>query len=83
MTGRVQGVNFRAYTQREAARLGLCGYALNCADGSVAVIAEGKRATLELLLRWLERGSPFARVEQVTPRWARATGEFTGFEVRP
>lgn len=83
VTGRVQGVYFRAHTQRQAEQLGLTGYALNHADGSVAVVAEGERAALEQLLAWLQHGPPAARVAQVSPQWTPATGEFTHFEARP
>jgi acylphosphatase len=83
VSGRVQGVNFRAHTQREAERLGLKGYALNRADGSVEVVAEGARTALEKLLAWLQHGPAQARVEQVRPRWQAARGEFARFEVRP
>lgn len=82
VTGRVQGVNFRYYTQRESERLGLRGYVLNRQDGSVEVVAEGERAALEALLAWLHRGPTAARVEQLTPRWAQPAGEFARFEVR-
>ncbi len=83
VTGRVQGVYFRAYARREAQRLGLSGYALNRADGRVEVVAEGGRAALEQLLVWLRHGPPDARVDSVAPVWERATGEFAGFEARP
>lgn len=82
VTGRVQGVNFRYYTQRESERLGLRGYVLNRQDGSVEVVAEGERAALEALLAWLHRGPTAARVEQLTPHWAQPAGGFARFEVR-
>ncbi len=82
VAGRVQGVNFRFYTQRQAEQLGLTGYALNCDDGSVEVVAEGERAALEQLLAWLHQGPPSARVDRVSPRWKAATGGFAHFEVR-
>ena len=82
VTGRVQGVNFRYYTQRESERLELRGYVLNRQDGSVEVVAEGERAALEALLAWLHRGPPAARVEQLTPHWAQPAGGFARFEVR-
>jgi acylphosphatase len=83
VTGRVQGVYFRAYAQREAARLGVQGYTLNRIDGSVEVLAEGERGVLEQLLTWLQHGSPNARVAHITAEWGQATGEFISFEVRP
>jgi len=66
ITGRVQGVFFRASTQRKARGLGLTGYALNQPDGSVAVAARGENDALDKLAAWLEKGPPGARVEQVT-----------------
>jgi len=83
VSGRVQGVYFRAHTRREAQRLGLRGYALNRADGRVEVVAEGERAALESLLAWLQRGSPESHVDRVSPAWMPATDEFAVFEARP
>lgn len=65
VTGRVQGVFFRASTQREAQRLGLAGSASNLADGSVEVIAAGGVVALDALAEWLRHGPPAARVEHV------------------
>ena len=65
VSGRVQGVFFRASTRTEAVRLGLNGYARNVADGSVEVLACGEAAALDELQRWLHKGPPAARVESV------------------
>jgi acylphosphatase len=80
--GRVQGVNFRYYTQREASGLGLTGWVANRFDGSVEVIAEGGQAALQRLLTFLHRGPPSARVTNVDADWEEATGEFDRFGVR-
>ncbi len=80
--GRVQGVNFRYYTQVEANRLNLTGWVANRFDGTVQVVAEGDRADLERLLNFLHRGSPSARVDRVEATWHAATGEFDRFRVR-
>ena len=82
VSGRVQGVNFRAHTEREATRLGLSGYVLNRRNGTVQVVAEGEREGLEALLAWLRRGPPHARVDDVSAEWLPARREFTRFEVR-
>lgn len=82
VSGRVQGVSFRYFTQREAARLGVHGYALNRSDGTVQVVAEGERAALEQLLAWLRHGPPSAHVDDVSARWQPAQHEFARFEVR-
>lgn len=65
VSGRVQGVSFRAYTQARAIALGLAGHAVNLADGRVEVLARGDDAALDRLEQWLHHGPPAARVEAV------------------
>ncbi len=65
ISGRVQGVWFRAGTREQALALGLSGYARNLLDGRVEVLAQGEPAALDALQRWLQRGPPLARVERV------------------
>ena len=64
--GRVQGVGFRAATQREAMRLGLVGHANNLSDGAVRVRAFGSDSALDALAQFLAQGPRFARVDAVT-----------------
>lgn len=80
--GVVQGVNFRYYTQERAYRLHLTGWVRNRADGSVEVLAEGPRASLDQLLEFLRRGPPAASVTEVKEAWQAPTGEFARFEIR-
>lgn len=68
VTGRVQGVFFRASTQREAQKLGVTGHAHNLADGSVEVFACGESAAVQQLKEWLWQGPPAARVTAVECR---------------
>lgn len=79
VSGRVQGVFFRAATEAAAHRLGLTGWVRNLADGSVELVACGEEAKLMELEAWLWRGPPRARVEQVqiseTP--PQSFGDFT------
>jgi acylphosphatase len=63
VSGRVQGVCFRANTRDEALRLGLRGYARNLDDGRVEVVACGEAGAVEALAGWLEHGPPLARVD--------------------
>ncbi|MCH2477608.1 MAG: acylphosphatase [Gammaproteobacteria bacterium] len=63
--GRVQGVFFRDSTQRKATGLGLTGSAINLADGSVRVIAQGNEAEINELLNWLQVGPEMSVVERV------------------
>ena len=65
VSGRVQGVFFRASTAREAERLGVRGHAVNLPDGRVEVLAVGAAAAVQELRQWLQRGPPAARVDQV------------------
>ena len=60
--GRVQGVFFRASTQREARRLGISGWVKNRPDGAVEILAEGEEDGLKELIAWANRGlSPTIR----------------------
>jgi acylphosphatase len=67
--GRVQGVGFRYFVLREASRLELDGWTANEADGSVRVVADGPRETLEVLLEALREGPPASIVERVVVDW--------------
>jgi acylphosphatase len=78
VSGRVQGVFFRASTRNEAQRLGLAGSASNLADGRVEVLASGADDALSALERWLWQGPPSARVEDVK-RESAADRDFDGF----
>ncbi len=82
VSGTVQGVGFRYSTLDVARRLGLYGWVRNRPDGSVEVVAEGQRPTLERLLEFLHRGPSGARVTHVNASWDKATGEFKTFGVR-
>ncbi|MBI5638112.1 MAG: acylphosphatase [Nitrospinae bacterium] len=80
VTGRVQGVFFRATAEETALGLGLTGWVKNCGDGSVEILAEGDRAALEKLIKWCNEGPPMARVKYVAVDWQPATGRFDTFE---
>jgi acylphosphatase len=80
--GRVQGVNFRAYTRREAVRLGLTGWVRNMPNDTVETVAEGSEDSLTDFVEFLHRGSPSASVSKVDVEWQASTNEFTDFQVR-
>ena len=65
MSGRVQGVFYRATTQEYAKRLGLCGWVRNLEDGRVECLACGSEGDLQQLESWLGRGPENALVEKV------------------
>jgi acylphosphatase len=81
VTGRVQGVSFRMYAEREAARLGVAGWVRNEPDGSVAIHVEGDEDAVEAFVRWTYDGPSLARVEHVTAQPADDTGA-TEFRTR-
>jgi acylphosphatase len=80
--GDVQGVGFRFFVLRQAARLGLVGWVANAPDGSVRVVAEGGRDALDELAGLLRRGPAGATVTDVEAHRASATNSFSRFEVR-
>lgn len=65
VSGRVQGVWFRASTRQQAEQLGLSGHAVNLPDGRVEVIACGSEAAVDALSAWLWRGPELASVTDV------------------
>lgn len=66
VSGRVQGVFFRAETQRKAKQLGLDGWVRNVDDGSVEVLICGAEAEIQKMLAWLQQGPPLAAVAAVS-----------------
>lgn len=82
ITGRVQGVGFRNFTQRRARRFGVDGWVRNEPDGSVRLEAEGTRSDLKDLVNAVRSGPRMARVENVKVDWTDAEDEFNGFRVR-
>jgi len=80
--GAVQGVGFRWFVTRQAARLGIRGWVANASDGSVRVVAEGDAASLDQLEQVLGLGPPGARVDGVESSRGSGTGGFSRFETR-
>lgn len=74
ISGRVQGVGFRAFIRRQALDRDLTGYAENLADGRVEVVAEGDKTDLEDLLVKLRNGPAHADVSDLEVEWGDATG---------
>jgi acylphosphatase len=81
VTGRVQGVFFRAHVQDAAARAGVSGWAANRPDGCVEIHVEGDEAAVEAVLRAARTGPPRAEVEDVAVRDAEPEG-WEGFATR-
>ncbi|MFQ5906932.1 MAG: acylphosphatase [bacterium] len=82
ISGRVQGVFFRANTQSMARRLNLTGWVRNLGDGRVEAVFEGSRDDAEGMLSWCHKGPPGAVVNRVEEVWEQPTGEFGDFSIR-
>ena len=81
ITGRVQGVFFRASAQRKAQELGLAGWVRNEPDGSVMAEAEGDAESLDAFIQWCKQGPAHAVVSKVTEDWQEPNGE-ESFQIR-
>ena len=82
ISGRVQGVAFRYYTQDIAKDLKLRGCVRNCWDGKVEVVIEGEKEKVKELIDWCYRGPRSAIVEKVELNWGKYIGEFNSFSIR-
>jgi len=83
ITGRVQGVFYRRFTQLRAEQLGVFGWVRNLPDGRVEVVAEGNQLSVDKLLVMLSEGPPGAITEAVEVSEQQFSGDIDGFSVRP
>jgi acylphosphatase len=81
ISGRVQDVNFRYFTQQNAKRLGIQGYVKNLPDGGVEIVAEGDKATLHRFVTILWKGPPAAKVDAVKVEERSFGEEYTSFRI--
>jgi len=81
VSGRVQGVYFRAHTHKKARALALAGWVRNLPDGRVEIVAEGGEEKVASFLDWVRLGPPASRVEDVELEWAKPQDE-RGFRIR-
>jgi len=82
ISGRVQGVFFRAGVHGEATRRSLTGWVKNLPDGRVEAVFEGDATQVEAMLAWCRTGSPLSRVDQVEAREEVLQEESKEFEIR-
>ncbi|MEM6734208.1 MAG: acylphosphatase [Myxococcota bacterium] len=82
ITGKVQGVFYRASALERAQSLNLVGSVANLPDGAVEVVTEGPRYAIEQLIEWCQVGPPAAEVEDVHVRWGTPINEFRTFSIR-
>jgi len=79
--GTVQGVNFRLYTKRQAAKLRVAGWVRNQSDGSVQVLAQAHTSTLHEFASLLREGPDMASVTEVDINWKPVGGTLCDFRV--
>jgi len=81
ISGKVQGVWFRAGTREQALLLGLSGYAANLADGRVEVQAQGAAEAVARLEQWLWQGPVLAKVDSMDVMDMASMPQETGFRI--
>ena len=82
VTGRVQGVGFRAFVLEAAKQADLTGWVRNLGYDQVETMVEGTRNKLEWFAEQMKAGPTGGRVDQAKIDWESGTGEFSGFVVR-
>ncbi|MFP4392995.1 MAG: acylphosphatase [Desulfohalobiaceae bacterium] len=82
ISGKVQGVNFRAWTKSQADSLGIKGWVRNLEDGRVEVIAQGEENALFDFKGRLTQGPTMSQVERVESKWIDYDKTFDKFELR-
>ena len=75
ISGRVQGVWFRAHTREKAEELGISGWVRNLPDGRVEAVFEGEDEKVDEMVKWCHRGPPLSRVEKVDVEYETPKGE--------
>ena len=81
VSGKVQGVGFRAFVQKQANKMALHGWVRNCAEGGVELEVEGPQASVHTFLEALHKGPPLSQVLQVTVDWKDPNRQTEGFHV--
>jgi len=82
ITGRVQGVWFRANTRQKAEQLGVTGWIRNTRDGCVEAIFEGEENDVKEMVEWCHRGPPLAKIDNVEIRNQNPTNGFDSFSIK-
>jgi len=82
ISGRVQGVCYRAFTRDLALNLGLKGWVRNLYDGSVEAVFEGEKKVIDQAIKECYTGPPGARVIDIKVHWETFVGDHKGFIIR-
>lgn len=82
ISGRVQGVCYRAFTQEVADSLGLKGWVRNLPDKRVEAVFEGEKDKIEIAIKKCHEGPPYARVTDIDVAWENQLEDFIDFRIR-
>ena len=81
ISGKVQGVWFRANTKEKARQLNIKGWVRNLPDGRVEAVFQGEKEMVEEMIKWCYKGPPLAEVEDVEVEWKEPEEEFEDFSI--
>ncbi len=82
VSGRVQGVFFRAGTRKKAKEFGVSGFVRNLPDGKVETVLEGEEEKVKKLIEWQRKGPLFAKIKDIEVNWENYKSEFDDFEIK-
>ena len=82
ITGKVQGVWFRASTKQQAELLGITGWVRNTSDGRVEAVFQGDNALVEKMIAWCHQGPPLSHVDHVHITKEQQYDDFPEFKIR-
>jgi len=82
ITGRVQGVYFRASAVEVSTEEGIRGWVQNKTNGEVEAVLEGEKSAVERVIKWCRSGPPMASISDIAVTWGDYRGEFKDFSQR-
>ena len=82
ISGKVQGVFYRASTRDKAVRIGVTGWVKNLPGGNVEAVFQGEKNKVMQMIEWCKKGPAYSKVDDVSVTWEEPSGEFGNFEVR-
>lgn len=82
ISGRVQGVCYRSFTQNAAYSCNVNGWVKNCGDGSVEAVFEGEKDAVEKLIALCRKGPSGSRVANIDIQWEDCTDKFGSFSIK-
>jgi len=82
VSGRVQGVYFRAHTVSVALRFGVTGWVRNCGNGQVEALLEGRQSDIDRVIQICRQGHPGSHVTDIEIKWEEPSGEFDTFDIK-